>query len=271
MLVSNFLNTISTYVSNPPFTSEEILNFARINLRSIFYPRIRMHNDGYFMQKVSVLTKKDVPYVLLPRLAYASTLVEVKLKVGKNIYDLIKINPSQVEYESKGRPSRFYHIRNMIHLDRIPDREYELIFWYEMGVPKLVNETEGREVESVSGTTITLKNNPNPFEHSYYDLIEKESGEIIALKSAVKLTNDDYIHAQEGDLIFKHGESGVIPVPDNLELSLLNVVSGSILDGMGDVEEGSAKLKRGIDLMNEVSEVTTRTTEANVLLENIWL
>lgn len=40
---------------------------------------------------------------------------------------------------------------------------------------------------------------------------------------------------------------------------------------MGDVEEGSAKLKRGIDLMNEVSEVTTRTTEANVLLENIWL
>lgn len=276
MIVSNFLKQVDSFVSNPPFSSEEILNFARLNLASVFYPKLRTDNDGYFTHKATVNTVKDNELVRLPRLAFNASLVEVKLKMGDNLINLTKVNPSQINDSRKGVPCWFYHIRDKLALWPIPQDVYTIELWYELSPPKLVNESTGRKIiAKVSSDTVRVESKSETFEPDLYDLINSNSTEaeevgFTAVRNGSEYTSSKFEYAEVGDYLFKNRETGFIPLPEAYELALLNLVAGNILEGMGDVQEGKLKLERGISLMNEVSNVPTRTVEENVLFSNEW-
>lgn len=277
MLVSNFLTDVDLVTSNPPFDPREKLDLAHRELTGIIYPKLRQDNDGYFMRKVSVVVEKGVDSFPLPPRSFSSAAVEVKLRRDNTLINLTKVNPSQIDCLKMGTPQYFYHMRNRIVLWPAPSSQMELVVWYEVQPSKLVLETDGREISDISGDELTILPRPTEFLHSLYDVVNVDTGDYESLGVSATKNGDVYTSTEwspdikVGDYIFKSGETGILPIPEAYQFALTELTSAALLRGLGDYNAAKDRRSIGMELLNNISPIVTRTTEENHLYDNEWL
>lgn len=277
MLMSEFLTQVNLVTSNPPFDPQEKLKLARRELTGIIYPKLRQDNDGYFMQKVTIKVKAGVDLFPLPSRAFSASLVEVKLKQGDELRNLRKVNPSEIDCVSMGTPRWFYHMRNRIMLWPVPEREMEFVVWYEVSPPNLVLETDGRVIDSIVGDDLTILPRPTEFLHSAYDVVNMATGDFESLGVTASKNGNVYTSTEwspeirSGDYIFKSGETGIAPIPEAYKFAWIEFTSAALLRGLGDYNAAKDRRSIGMELLNNISPIVTRTTEENSLYDNEWL
>lgn len=277
MLVSEFLTEVDIVTSKTPFNVEEKLDLAHRELTGIIYPKLRQNNDGYFVQREEVTIKANQEYVNLPKRAFSASLVEIKLSVGDSLCNLTKVNPSQITSKSKGVPRWYYHIRNKIALWPIPQSDSKLIFWYEVRPSKLVDEMDGRAIASIIDNDLTIVPRPLEFESSLYDVVNIDTGDFQSFDVAATRSGNVYTSTawgedtKAGDYIFKAGETGIIPLPEAYIFALREFTAAILLRSLGDYNAAKDRRGIGMELLNGISDIITRTTEENEIFDNVWL